>query len=156
MATINQYKSGEAAKMVRLAYESMQAIEEPLLETKLAKIFTKSVEDLKPLTIKIDQALEFIKNAKKCAIGDRICKSEFPESPSTCAVFLDELADAMVEVCKAQYASKKAAMAALSDHKGKPLVASKVSGEYREICRTWPMYCFYWNLEKRGLKCLKR
>jgi len=33
MATIDEYKSGKAAKAVRLAFETMQALELPLLET---------------------------------------------------------------------------------------------------------------------------
>ena len=156
MATIDEYKSGKAAKAVRLAFETMQALELPLLETELADIFAKNVDKLTPLAVDEKQAFEFIRKADRCAIGDRLCKCEFPEAPSSCAVFLEELADAMVEVGKAEYASKEEAMTALSEHKGRPLVVSKVSGKYMEICRTWPENCFYWNMEKRGMKCIER
>jgi len=156
MATIDEYKSGKAAKAVRLAFETMQALELPLLETELADIFAKNVEELTPLAVDEKQAFEFIGKADRCAIGDRLCKCEFPEAPSSCAVFLEELADAMVEVGKAEYASKEEAMTALSQHKGRPLVVSKISGKYMEICRTWPENCFYWNMEKRGMNCIER
>lgn len=156
MATIEQYKSGQAARSVRLAYETMQALEKPLPETEFAGIFSKNIKALTPLAVDEKQAFEFIKKADRCAIGERLCKCEFPEAPSTKTVFLEELADAMVEARKAKYASKKEAQAALAEHKGRPLVVSKISGKYMEICRTWPKNCFYWNIEKRGMKCIQR
>ena len=156
MATIEQYRSGEAAKAVRLAYEAMQSPEKPLVETRLREIFDRNLKVLLPLAVNESQAVDFIEMADRCAIGDRLCKCEFPQAPSSCAVFLEELADAMVEVGKAEYVSKQEAIRELSRHKGKPLVVSKVSGKYMEICRTWPKNCFYWNMEKHGMKCLKR
>ncbi|MEE4352455.1 MAG: hypothetical protein V2J25_06250 [Desulfatiglans sp.] len=156
MATIDQYKSGEAAKAVRLAFEEMQAIEKLVPETKLAKIFAKNIEELAPLAVDEKKASKYIRTADRCAIGQRLCQCEFPEAPSSCAVFLEELADAMVQVGKAEYASKEEAVGVLSQHKGKPLVVSQISGKYMEICRTWPKNCFYWNMEKRGMKCIKR
>lgn len=156
MATIGQYKSGKAAKAVRKAFETMQVLEKPLPETELAKIFSKNVEALMPLSVDLKQAFEHIRKADRCSIGDRLCKCEFPKAPSSCAVFLEELADGMVEVGKAVFASKEEAMNALSEHKGKPLVVSKISGKYMEICRTWPENCFYWNMEKHGMKCIER
>ena len=156
MATIEQYQSGEAAKAVRLAYEAMQNLEKPLLETDLRDIFDENVKMLKPLAVDEDQAFEYIQKADRCAIGDRLCKCEFPKAPSSCAVFLEELADAMVQVGKAEYASKQEAMNELSKYKGKPVILTKVSGKYMEICRTWPKNCFYWNMEKRGMRCIQR
>ncbi len=156
MATIEQYQSGEAAEAVKKAFYAMQNIEGSLPDTKLGEIFALKLSELEPLAISEKQAFEYIKDARNCAIGERLCNCEFPDAPSTCAVFLEELADAMVEAGKAAYASKEAACAAVSNHKGKPLVVSRVSGRYMEICRTWPEHCFYWNMEKRGMKCLKK
>ena len=156
MSTIEQYKTGKAGESVRLAYEAMKALEQPLQETQLAELFNKHLDDLQPLKVDEKMAFAFIDKADRCAIGDRLCECEFPDAPHTTAVFLEELADAMVEVGKAAYASKEEAKAAITKYQGKPLVVSKVSGEYREICRTWPKYCFYWNIEKHGMKCLKR
>ncbi len=150
------FLSGQAAKAVKLAYETMQALEKPLPETKFAEIFAKNVEELTPLAVNEKQASEYISTADRCAIGERLCKCEFPEAPSSCAVFLEELADTMVQMGKAEYASKEEALSALSEHKGRPMVVLKISGKYMEICRTWPKNCFYWNMEKRGMKCIKR
>lgn len=156
MATISDYKSGKAAKSVRLAYDTMENLDRPLMESEIAPIFQQHINELVPLMVREPQAIEYIQQADRCAIGERLCKCEFPEAPSTCAVFLDELADAMVSAGKAAYSSTKEAMEALSNHRGKPLVVSKVSGKYMEICRTFPQNCFYWNMEKNGMKCLQR
>ena len=156
MATIDDYQSGKAAKAVRMAYDTMKMLEKPLAETEFAEIFSKNVKKLTPLAVGEEQAFEYIRKADRCAVGDRLCKSEFPEAPSSCAVFLEELADAMVESGKAKYASKEEAMAALSKHKERTLIVSKISGKYMEICRTWPENCFYWNMEKHGMKCIQR
>ncbi|MBT8349637.1 MAG: hypothetical protein KJO26_00145 [Deltaproteobacteria bacterium] len=141
---------------MRLAYEAMQNLDKPLVETGLKEIFEKHVRELVPLKVSDEMAFEYIKNADRCAVGERLCKCEFPDAPSSCAVFLEDLADAMVEVGKAIYTSKKEAMEALTKHKGKPLMVSKISGKYLEICRTWPKKCFYWNMEKHGMKCIQR
>lgn len=156
MATIDQYKSGMAAKSVKLALEKMNMLETKLLGTELALIFEKNIEALKPIILGEKQAFELIKKARKCAVGERVCNGEFPEAPSSCAVFLGELAVAMTDAGKAKYVSRKEAMASLSEHKRNPLVASRIEGEYMEICRSWPPRCFYWNMEKHGMKCLKR
>lgn len=156
MATIEQYKSGEAAKAVRMAFEAMKDQKALLPETQLAALFLQNAEALAPMALDEAGAFEFIEKATKCALGDRVCNRAFPESPHTCAVFLGELADAMVESGQAEYVSPGEAKAALAEHRGKPLVISKVSGQYAEICRTWPENCFYWNLEKRGLKCIRK
>lgn len=156
MATIDDYKSGKAAKAVKQAYEAMQNLDKPLVKTKIASIFANHVKDLVPMAVNPSQALEYIKDTDRCAIGERLCRCEFPETPSTCAVFLDELADAMVSVGKADYATPEAAMDILAQHRGRPMIVSKIEGKYMEICRTWPGTCFYWNLEKHGMKCIRR
>jgi hypothetical protein len=156
MATIDEYASGKAAKRVKMAVETIRTQENPLLETKFADMFAKNVREMDPVAVNGSMASEYILGAERCAIGDRVCQCEFPDAPATCAVFLDELADAMVKVGRAVYASKDEATTALSRHKGRPLVVTKVSGRYMEICRTWPGTCFYWNLEDRGMKCLKK
>jgi hypothetical protein len=60
MATIEQYRSGEAAKAVRLAYEAMQSLEKPLVETRLREIFDRNLKVLLPLAVNENQAVDFI------------------------------------------------------------------------------------------------
>ncbi|MBO8175678.1 MAG: hypothetical protein H0Z18_10500 [Thermococcus sp.] len=61
----------------------------------------------------------------------------------------------MVKVGKARFVSKEEVIEVLKRYKT-PIIISKVSGKYMEICHTSPRDCVYWNAERRGLKCLKR
>lgn len=156
MATIEDYTSGKAAKAVKMAYEAMQKLDRPLPQTELVSTFEEHVNELEPLVVGPTMAFEYLRTAEKCAIGDRLCNCEFPQAPPTCSVFLDELADAMVRAGKASHVSVDKAIESLSIHRGKPIVVSKVEGKYMEVCRTWPEYCFYWNMERNSMKCLRR
>lgn len=156
MATVEQYKSGDAAKAVKIALAAMQADEKKIAESQYADLFTSAADELAPIKLNETQAADYIDQAEKCAVGDRVCLCEFPDSPHTESVFLDELAEAMVEAGKARFVSKETARHTLSEYKGRPIIISRVSGKYMEICRTWPKNCLYWNFEKRGLKCIQR
>ncbi len=156
MAKIEEYVSGEAGKGVRNAYDLMQSMETLEDGHPLVEAFKDNLNGLAPLKLDLDQAGQYIKNAYSCALGERMCRCEFPESPHTYSVFLDELGDALVEAGKARRVSKEEAIKALGENVGNPIVMSKSEGKYMEICRTNPDHCFYWNVEKRGLKCLKR
>jgi hypothetical protein len=78
------------------------------------------------------------------------------ESPYTKSVFLDGLAEGMVEVGKAKYVTKEEAIYVLEKYDSNLIIVSRVLGIHVEICNTWPERCVYWNLEKRGLRCLGR
>ena len=155
MATIEEYVSGKAAKAVKTAYDAMAGLESPLPQTPLAAIFETALSHLEPLKMNLAQASGIIKQAARCAIGERICRCEFPDSPVTRSVFLDELAQALVNAGKAEFVTGETAIEVLAAQKGKPIVMSKVSEKYMEICRTFPGLCFYWNAEKNGLKCIR-
>ena len=55
-----------------------------------------------------------------------------------------------------EYFIKQRKAASLSEHRRKPLIASKISGKHMEICRTWPENCSYLNMEQHGMKCIHR
>ncbi|MEN6592066.1 MAG: hypothetical protein ABFC12_02330 [Methanobacterium sp.] len=59
--------------------------------------------------------------------------SEFTES-----VFLNRLAEGMIDARKAKPAEKEAAISTLNKYPKNPLILSKVSGKYLEICRSTP------------------
>ena len=61
----------------------------------------------------------------------------------------------MVKAGKARVVSKEEAVETLKKY-GTPIIVSKVSGQYNEICRSSPKECVYWNAERAGLKCLRR
>ena len=72
------------------------------------------------------------------------------------SVFLNELAVAMASVGKARMATLEEAEECLQKSSGHPLIISKVSGRYLEICPSYQPYCVYRQAEKRGLHCLQR
>jgi len=53
-------------------------------------------------------------------------------------VFSNELDEGMVKSGKARYVTEKEAINTLKEYHGKPLIISRVSGRYMEICRSLP------------------
>lgn len=156
MATIEQYKSGWVCQAVRQSVEGIRAAEGPLAGTSFGDALLQGVEPLAPLKLSLDQAEEYIDNARICAVGERMCRNSFPDAPVTRSVFLDELAQALAEIGRAEIVEKEQARQVMRGQKGHPIVISRVDGRYQEICRTLPETCIYWNMEKRGLRCLQR
>jgi hypothetical protein len=154
MSTVEEYKSGEAAKAVKTAWQAMKAIEGDLAADEIGKVIIDTVRGLSPQKIELSRAAELIAQADKCAKGERVCRCQFPGSPRSESVFLDELAEGLVQAGKAEFVTPGQAVKVLENGKGKPIVVTKVEGKYMEICRTWHEHCVYWNLEKRGVRCL--
>ena len=156
MATIEQYQSGKAAKMAKQAVEMIQSTEGAILATEQGEIITNNVRALKPLQLNEKQATGFIEKAQRCAVGERICKCMYPEARRSEAIFLDELAEAMVCAGKANFITKEDARSVIKRYPGFPIVISEVSGKYMEICRSWPEKCVYWNMEQHHVRCIER
>lgn len=154
MATIQEYQNGMAGKMVKLAVDLMQKKEGPLPECELRRQLIEHSKSMEPEIINLIRANEFIDQADSCAIGDRICYCEFEDVPQTCSIFLDELAQGLDQVGKAKLVSKEEAKEAIGKYVKHPIIITKVEGKYLEICRTHPKTCLYWNMEKKGLKCV--
>ena len=156
MATIEQYRTGWAAKAVKQAVDMIQSSRGAVLDTEQGQIITKNVKSMEPLRLNEEQAVSFIKKADQCAVGDRVCKCVYPDARHSESIFLDELAEAMVDAGKATFVSKEAAQSVIKRYPGFPILISKVSGKYMEICRSWPKKCVYWNMEKHKTRCIKR
>lgn len=156
MATVEQYASGWAAKAVKVAVDLIQSTKGAVLNTEQGEKIKKNTSSMEPLRLNEKQAIDFIQKANKCAVGERICKSMFPDARHSESIFLDELAEALVEAGKATYIRKMDAQAVLRQYPGFPIVISKVSGKYMEICRSWPKNCVYWNMEKYHVNCITK
>lgn len=122
----------------------------------LGRFIIAGVKEIAPMKVSIEQAAKLIAEARQCAVGPRLCQELFPDTPVCESVFLDELAEGMVQVGKARPVGKEEAVQILARQKGKPIVISKVEGAYQEICRTWHECCLFWNLEKKGVKCIAK
>jgi len=154
MAEISDYISGKMLESVKLAFMVFDSTPGSMADTDLGKMMLKNVSKFEAMILTSEKAKNFITDAATCAVGQRVCRKLFPESPLTESVFLDELAVAMVEAGNAKYVTKEEASTILDKYNNNPIIISKVSGKYAEICRTWPEKCVYWNMEKRGLHCL--
>jgi len=156
MATIRDYTSGQVLRHVRMAFSIFDSSDGPLDNSDIGRAMAAEVNNYEPVILTMEQSAEYINNSSRCASGQRVCGELFPDTPRTESVFLDDLADGMVESNRARYVSKEQAVSILESYPKNPIVMSMVSGKYAEICRTFPEKCIYWNMEKRGLHCLKK
>jgi hypothetical protein len=156
MASIEDYTSGKIQEQAGRALSLLKASDESLAGTEMGDLMLAQISHYAPRLLDMAAAAERIEAADRCAVGPRACYPNTPGVEFTQAVFLDALADGMVAAGKAEMVSKQAAIEALATYKQNPLVLSTVSGQPMELCRTSPENCIYWNMEKRGLACIKR
>lgn len=156
MAEIEDYATGKVLESVKQSFDVFNAFEGSLKESKIGLRMLKDVEKYAPKLMSLEGAAQLIQEAIHCAIGERVCRALDQTTPFTESVFLNDLAERMVQVGKARFVTKEDAVVVLEKYRGSPIVVSKVSGNYVEICNTSPKQCVYWNLEKRGLKCITR
>jgi len=155
MADVDDYVTGRIVKDSKLAIQSLRFVKIPIIGAYIGGKLIKRIKNFEPKLIDMEAASKVIQESDKVALGERVCRS-INNSKLTEAVFLNELAEGMVIVEKARFVRKEEAIKALNNYPKNPLILSKVSGNYLEICRSLPEDCVYWNMEKCGLKCLKR
>ena len=156
MAKVEDYTSGKILEDAETTLRAIKAVELPLIGGSVSKKLLEKIEKFEPMQITVAEASTLIKNRRKVAVGPRVCfalhNRDFAES-----VFLDELAEELVNTGKARYMTKEDAINTLRRYSGcNPIVASKVSGKYRGICCSSPRDCVYWNMERKGLGCLRK
>lgn len=156
MATVEDYKSGRVVEGVRRIMGIIDASSGSIKDSKTGGRIVEEMQRLDPVKLSPEEASRLVQEAGKCAVGERVCRALDKSSPLTESVFLDELAEGMVEAEKASYVTKDEAMSVLRKFPGHPIVATRVSGKHAEICNTWPRGCIYWKLEKCGLRCIGR
>ena len=156
MGTVEDYRTGRILESIQKALRVFGDREESLTSKAQAIRIQEKIQEFEARVLSIAEASAAIRKAGKVALGERVCRALHPDSVSTESVFLDELADAMILSGKARAASAEEAEVALKKHSCHPLVISKVSGKYQEICASVPSDCVFWRAEKKGLHCLKR
>jgi hypothetical protein len=156
MANIDDYTSGRVLEVAGQALALLKASDDSLAGTETGELLLSEAGKYAPRLLDMASAIQRLGAADRCAVGPRVCFSNNPETEFTEAVFLDELAEGMVAAGKARMVSRQEAIDTLAKYTKNPLVASKVSGKYMELCRSSPETCIAWNMEKRGLRCLQR
>ena len=156
MGTIADYTGGFILESIKKALQLFDSTEGPLTQDEKGQRLHKNIKEFEPLILSFNQAAEYIQTATSIAIGERVCRALRPETVFTESVFLNELAVEMEANGNARMATIEEAEECLQKSAGHPLIISKVSGEYLEICPSYPPDCVYWQAEKRGLHCLQR
>lgn len=155
MGTTEDYRTGRVLENIRKALHVFESSEGSLSNNEQAVRIQKNILEFEPRILSFPEATVYIRKAATIALGERVCRALHPGTVSTESVFLDELAEAMVRSGQAGLASIEDAEQTLKKHSSHPLIISKVSGKYHEICASYPPDCVYWKAEKRGLHCLK-
>ena len=151
MATIEEYGSGRILRSIRLAHLALRCTVLPLAGPVIRKKLELRMKPVAIRPISPDEAARIIRECRCCAAGSRICQPLFPDAVSTEAVFLDDLAERLVQVHEARPVTADHALEVLGKYPDNPLLLSKVSGQYLEICRSVPDVCIYWKMRRNGM-----
>ncbi|ABL64710.1 hypothetical protein [Chlorobium phaeobacteroides] len=154
MGTSEDYGTGRVLENIRKALHVFDSTEGSLSNNEQSVRIQKKIQEFEPRILSFPEASDYIRKAVTIALGERVCRALHPGSVSTESVFLDELAETMVRSGQARIASIEDAEQTLKKSFQHPLIISKVSGRYQEICASYPPDCVYWRAEKRGLHCL--
>lgn len=153
MASIHAYTSEKILSEVKMAKKLLRYLGAPLIGGIIKKMLLKKVTPFEAKVISKEEAADFILSANSCAIGQRFCRKLHPHSKLTESVFLDDLAQGLIRSGHARPCTKPEAIETLHKY-NTPIILSKVSGRYAEICHSVPKECVYWQFEKNQLKCM--
>jgi hypothetical protein len=156
MATIEEYASGRLLPAVKEVLSMLTSSDESLAGSPAGKALLEKFGPGDPTLVTANEAGQAIRASTRCAVGERGCLKLLPRAAFSETIFLDDLADAMVEAGKAKMVTREEAAATLQRYVRNPKVLSNVSGKPLKLCCTSPDTCLYWNLEKRGLACIRR
>jgi hypothetical protein len=156
MATIEEYASGRLLPVVKEVFLMLTSSDESLAGSPTVQAFLEKIRPSEPTVITATEAARVIRAAARCAVGERACFKLLPRAAFSETIFLDELADAMVEAGKARRVTREEAVATLDTYQHNPKLLSKVSGRPLKLCCTSHDTCLDWNMERRGLACVQR
>ena len=110
MATVEDYQTGEICEMVKMAFMLLDASNGSLKDSEQGLGLLAAAKPFEHKKMSIDEAAKLIKESNLCAIGERVCRSVHHETPFSQSVFLNELAQGLVDVGKAKLVEKKEAI----------------------------------------------
>lgn len=155
MSGVNDYVRGKVVKDTKLGFFLLRFANIPLIGALIRRAMINGTKKYAPKTINMKEASKLIRSSGKCAAGERVCRVLHKDSKLTQSVFLDELADGMVGAGKAKHITKNEAIKILEKYSKKnALILSKVNNKPMEICCSSKETCIYWNMERRGLRCV--
>ncbi|MCZ7381371.1 MAG: hypothetical protein O8C64_07365 [Candidatus Methanoperedens sp.] len=153
MHDVNYYTSGKAATDTKKGLFWLKFIKYPFIGSAIAKKLLEGAREFEPKMLDITDASKLIRHSKKCAVGERVCRIIHKNSEITESVFLDELAEGMVNAGKARYVPLEGAIETLKKYsKNHPLILSQISKKPVEICCSSIENCIYWNMQRSNLR----
>lgn len=153
MHDVNYYTSGKAATDTKKGLLWLKFIKYPFIGSAIGNILLEGAREFQPRVLDITDAEKLIRQSKKYAIGERVCKSIHKNSEITESVFLDELAEGMVDAGKARYVLLETAIDTLKKYsRNHPLILSHISKKPMEICCSSIETCIYWNMQRSNLR----
>jgi len=104
-----------------------------------------------------ESIMNLISSAELVAAGPRICYNIY-KTDITYAVFLNELAEAMIEIGFANKVEKEEAIKILldKDKDSRPKLVSYVSGQPLELCNQSIQTCSLWKLKRAGIDIMQK
>lgn len=155
MTDVNDYVTGKVVKDTKLGFLLLKSVNLPFIGHFIRRKMINGTKKYAPKTIDIGKASKLIQNSVKCAVGERVCRVIHRDSELSQSVFLDELAEGMVQAGKAKYAIKNEAINTLRNYSKKhALILSTVDKKPMEICCSSKETCIYWIMERNGLRCV--
>lgn len=156
MATVEDYTSGRVQGEAKAVISLLKASDGSLAGSPVGKALLEKLEPFDPQLLSSEEAGHVIHASTHCAVADRMCIGICPDAAYSESILLDDLADALVAAGKARPVTKDEAIVTLQKYEHNPKVLSKVAGKAAELCCTSPDVCIYWNMERRGLPCIRR
>ncbi|GEM_PF-6686538 len=159
MLTVEKYSSGKIFEYMRRIDFTIKLLNIPLVRNIVRKKLTEKLEKYRGdfILAPKENFDHLINSARIVAAGPRMCYHLHKKDLSY-AIFLDELAEALIQTGYAKEISKEDAIIVMRDGRndGRLQLISKVSGRPLELCNQSLMTCSLWKLERAGLKIMDR
>ena len=110
MADIHDYKTDKIIENYKKATICLRFLKIPIIGNLIRRKVVAKTQAFEPKLIDKETASILIQKSNKCAVGERVCREVHRDSKYTEAVFLDELAEGMVNAGRARYADRNKAM----------------------------------------------
>jgi len=158
MVTVDEYKSGKIFEYMKQIDIAVKLLDIPLIKYTVRRKLTGKIEkQCGDFILASQENLDcLINSAKTIAVGPRMCYHLYKKDLSY-AIFLDELADALIQMGYAKEISKDDAIIVMKEghESGRLQLISKVSGKPLELCNQSLKTCCLWKLEKAGFKIFR-
>jgi hypothetical protein len=152
VAELSEYESKKIKSHIIITRLTLHLLTCPFIGPHIRRKLQEKIKDFQLHQETMETVSLLIRNAERCAVGERVCASCSRNSPVTESVFLDDLAIVMVRSGQARFVHGDEAITILEKYPGNPLIVASISGKVQEICRSYPKDCIYWNMKKNGFE----